>query len=378
MVEAAESQSIRRLVLCLVADEDVAERFPSAVRYLQIGLIDEPIDTILVVPEPCRDILLESGPAAVVPYRPAPWPLTGWARRKVVEQVRRKVDALPPDAPVIVHSLSASNALLAAAIASAVGGELVLSVTSLRELSDAALAPAFRTASKLLTPSRRIQRAIAASPLKDRTVEHVPIGVVTTAAPKAFSNRQRAASIAYVGALTDDCGVDALLRAVKVLRPQHPNLMVVIIGKGPAETGFRHLSQSLGLGMNVTFTGRLEQWRAAMEAADIFCLPKETSVFREEPIHALAVGLAIVAAADSNYEALVHDETALLFAGGDQASLAEHMRRLLEDYAFARMLAATAQARARSDHSIARMVADHVRIYQQLDPRSASLKMPSA
>jgi hypothetical protein len=376
-MEPAAPDNSRRLTLCLVADEQAAERFPTALRYLQIGLIDEPIDTILVVTERGRAVCLEGGPATIIAHHEMQWPLTRWGYRFATDAVRRKIHSMPHEAPLVVHALSASSAALALEIATAAGGELVLTISSLAEINDAIVARCCDKAAVLILPSQRLQRALAARPLAGKAAEVVPVGVVSTFGPVAFSNPQRAPALVHAGPLHGNCGVESLLRATKLVLAHHPSLLVFVVGKGPAEGNLRRLADSLELNPNVTFTGRLDLWRVALESADIFCLPDSQTSFREEIIHALATGLAVVAPADCTCDGLIDNQTALLFPVGDHVRMAEQIGRLLADHALARRIAASGQAFARTNNSVARMVAEHVRIYRQLDPRGRTIPMPT-
>jgi len=204
------------------------------------------------------------------------------------------------------------------------------------------------------------------------------VGVVSTYAPTAFNNPQRAPSLVYAGTLSNECAVESLFRAAKLVLAHHPNLLVFVVGKGPAESNLRHLADSLELNPSVTFTGRLEHWRLALEAADIFCLPDSQTAFREEVIHALATGLAVVAPVDCICDGLIDDQTALLFPPQDHVRMAEQISRLIEDHVLARRIATAGQSYARTSNSVARMVAEHVRIYKQLDPRGRTIALPAA
>ncbi|HVP12926.1 MAG TPA: glycosyltransferase family 4 protein [Phycisphaerae bacterium] len=377
-MESDVPDSSKRLILCLVADEQAVERFPTALRYLQIGLIDEPIDTIIVVSERGRPICLEGGPATIIAYHDMQWPLTRWGYKFAADAARRKVNSLQHDAPVIVHALTAASAQVAVEIAEAVRGELVLTISSIAEIEDSVVSRCCAKAATLILPSRQLEQALAASPLAGKTTAVVPVGVVSTFAPAAFSNPQRAPSLVYAGTLSNGSAVESLLRAAKLVLAHDPNLLVFVVGKGPAESNLRHLSDSLELHPNVTFTGRLEHWRLALEAADIFCLPASQGTFHEELIHALATGLAVVAPADCVCDGLIDDQTALLFPGEDHVRMAAQISRLLADHALARRIAAAGQSYARASNSVARMVAEHVRIYRELDPRGRTIPMPVA
>ncbi|MBN2560769.1 MAG: glycosyltransferase family 4 protein [Phycisphaerae bacterium] len=374
-VDPERIEGPRRLVLCLVADEQAIDRFPTAVRYLQIGLLDEAVDTVLVIPEHNRAKSLISGPTTVVTHRNTRWPLARWARRGVIAQVRRRIDALRAPAPVIVHAMTASVAALAADMAAATGGDLIVNLSSALDINSPDLAPHTERVATFITPSQRVHRAVTASSAIQAPIEIVRFGAPALASPAAFSAPQLAPALVFAGELSAGCGVEAIIRAAKRVLQSHPNLLVFIIGKGPAESSLRHLVDALGLSSTITFTGRLEHWRTVLEAADIFCLPRSGAAYREEPIHALAAGLAVIAAEGSPYDGMIDEQTALLFPEDDEARLADQICRLLDNHEFARSLAITAQSQAKSRHSIAKMVSDHVRIYRQLESRSSTLPL---
>jgi len=376
-VDPTDPDNVSRQTVCFVADDDVAERFPSMLRYLQIGLIDEAIDAILVAPERSRAIGLAGGPTLVIPYHNLQWPLSRWGRRVLLEEIRRQAEAMPGGAPVIVHGLSASSAALAAEITDYLGGDLVLTVTSTTETSEPSLQRPLEAVSSLIAPTRAIHRATEASAFGRKKTEFIPLGVAACSTPSAFNNPQRAPALAYAGSLSNESGAANLLRAARRVLTAHPTLLVFIIGKGPAEGNLRHLAESLGMTESVTFTGRLEQWRSALEAADIFCVLSGDDTLREEPLQALADGLACVAPAEVACDGFIDEQTALLYSGGDFEQIADLLQRLLDDHAAARKLAAAAQSQTRSHNSISRMVSEHVRIYRKLHGRSDTLAIPT-
>jgi glycosyltransferase involved in cell wall biosynthesis len=375
-VEGAAQDKPKPLTVCLVIDEQAAECFPTALRYLQIGLIDEPVDTVIIASERGREVCLAGGPATVIAWREAQWPFGGFGRRAAVEAVCRRAAASGPEGAVVVHGLSLSAAQISEEIAEAVGGQLMLTVSRPSELADHAIGRCCRKAAVLVAPTRRILRSLQDGGHSGPAVECVPVGVVSTFAPAAFSNAQRAPSLVYIGPLSAESGVEVLLRAVKTVLASCPNLLVFIVGKGAAEGSLRHLADSLELSSNVTFTGRLEHWRLALDAADVFCVPSGRDGFHEEAVHALAAGAALVASADSDCDGLVDGESALCFPPGDHFRMAEQISRLVEDQSLARRLATAGQAFARSNNSVAKMVSEHVRVYQQLGARHRTIPMP--
>lgn len=377
IMAASEPETEKHIILCLVADEQVIDRFPAAVRYLQVGIIDEPISVVLVVPDHPRADDLVSGPTKMIRHRlMSSWPLGRWAMRGVIADVLRHLDSLDQSATVIVHGLALSVVPLAAAIAEAVDCEFVLNVASTNALDDRNLMRWMDRASAIVTPAEAIRRAVGASPLASKAAEIVPLGVMCDRAPSGFNQSENDPVLLFVGALTAEAGADALLRAAKQTLRTHPNLRLFILGRGPAEASLRHLAAALDISAQVTFTGRIEHMRAAMRASDIFCMPAALTAFREEPIHALASGMAVVAAEGVYCDGLVHRQTALRFPDGDEHAMADRFDTLLDDPEAARVLAATGQAYARSHHAVSRMVADYVRIYRKLAGRHDSLPMP--
>ena len=376
MASSAKEQD-KRLLLVLVADEEVIERFPAAVRYLQVGLIDEPIDILLLAPEHSRVQALVAGPTKVITYRKYSWPVSHWAQRGVVATVRAAMEAAPKDSAIIVHCLDLTAAPLAAAIAADRGAELVLNVASAAALENPELMRRLDLASSLITPADGIDRAIKASPLATKSAEVVPLGVETQNTPAAFTNTRNAPVLLFAGALIETAGVDLMFRAARRVLREHEDLQIFIIGKGPAEPGLRHLVEELGISRNVVFTGRLEQMRAALSAADMFCLPRSLPVFREEPVLAMAAGLAVIAASGVFCDGLVERETAFLFPEHDETRLAEQLTYCLENPKAARLIAATAQAYSRSHYSISRMVEAYLQIYRRLIAQHETLSISS-
>lgn len=375
-MDEATRDKPRPLTVCLVIDEQAAERFPTALRYLQIGLIDEPVDTVIVASERGREVCLAGGPATVVTWREAQWPFGSLGRRGTIEAVLRRLGGRATEGVVVVHALSPLAAHLSDEIAELAGGELVFTVTRPSDLADHAFSRLCRKAAVLIAPTRRVQQMLQESGSRGPTIEYVPVGVVSTFAPTAFSNAQRAPSLVYIGPLSAESGVESLLKAVKTVLVNCPNLLVFIVGKGPAESGLRHLADSLELSSSVTFTGRLEHWRLALESADLFCAPGGRDGFHEEAIHALATGAALVVSSENVCDGLIDEESALCFPAGDPFRMAAQITRLIEDQPLARRLATAGQLYARSNNSVAKMVSEHVRVYRQIAARHQTIQLP--
>lgn len=374
-VVGTKPDNLQRLTLCLVSDDDVFDRVPTAVRFLQVGLIDEPVDVILILQDHDRAQTLVSGPTSVVKYRRATWPFHHWTGRNVVAALRKRIDGFSHDGPVIVQGLTLATAPMAASIATQLGAELVLVVESAVGFNETESLRTLSQAATLITPTETIRGALKASPLAAQSVEVIRAGVQTDDAPAAFNETKNTPSVVFAGALNARSGVDTLLRATKRVLRRHPNVQLFIIGKGAAEADFRHLARSLDISLNVTFAGRLDPSRPALRAADIFCIPRALPEFREEPVHAMASGLAIVAARGVQCDGLIHRQTALLCAERDEEDMSSQICWYLENPQTAKSIGATAQAYAREHHSVSRMVNDYLRVYRRLAGRLGTLPL---
>lgn len=362
---AVQSASSESILVCLVADEEVVERFPGFVRYLQIGLIDDPIEFVLVAPNHPRTEGLTAGSTRLVRYRKLPRFFRGFALRSVAADIQKSLSSINRKGTLLVHSLSLSSAPLAVQIAQAAGADLIINVASRTALNDPQLMQCLAMATKLITPVHAVEEAIRHSSLAPKTAETVPFGVAAGAEPAAFKDAHAPAILA-ASPLERESGLDALIRAVASVNREFPDLATFIIGKGPYESDLRKLANSLGLGSSVMFTGRLEHLRSAMAAADIFCVPRTLPYYREEPIHAMALGLLLVIADDAIHDGLWHNQNAVLVPDGDDTAIAAAIVGALRDRDGARRIAAEAQEHVRKHHSISGMVQRYQAIYERV------------
>lgn len=373
---SARKAASERLTVCLVADDEVINRFPESVRYLQVGLIDEPIDFVLVCPEHPRAGKLLSGPTKLLQHRRYHRLIERFALRGIVREVTAFLNKPRYDGPLIVHSLSVTAAPLAAQVARAMEADLLVNVTARRALEDPALFHALEQATEIVTPVRAFADAFQHTPgLSEKPIDVLPFAAGAEDEPTAFSKAGRVATLMAAGPLEPEFGFDTLLHAIKRVHGQFNNIAVFLVGKGSAEDDLRHLASSLGLTDKITFTGRLDNTRAAIKAADMFCVPRAPASFREEPILALAAGVLLLADEMILIDGLQHRHNARLFPGGDDAALAEQLRWALGNREESRRVASAGLALAKARHTLTEMVDHYLRIYGQIAATRKTLKL---
>lgn len=363
--------------VCLVADWRTYELIGPSLRYLLVGLFDEPILPVLVGPAPAPG-MLSSLVDPIVFERPQ-WPFRGVAFARVLRQLRERIEEFRAEESLIVHALGLGPAETAADIAAELDAELVLTLLDTADTADFLSSSVAARASTVIAPGRHVESAITTAGAP-RPCRVIPFGLPIEPRVSAFGDPGRAATIVYCGPLAADSGVDRLLRAVAGVRGVCEDVMLFVIGTGLAETELRRLSVELRIDEAVTFVGWLNDYRPAILSADIVCIPRRETAASSVPIQALAAGTAVVAADGGVHDALVHGETACLFNEADTLGFEAALRHLLLDRETARAMATRGQAYARQSRSAGGMVAAHLDVYQQalLETRTLPFRPPSS
>ena len=101
-------------------------------------------------------------------------------------------------------------------------------------------------------------------------------------------------TLLYVGRLAPLKDHGTLLRAVSLMRRQHPDVQLWIVGDGPVESSLRELTDELGLNECVTFFGEQNDVSPFMIAADVFVSSSVTEGLPVSLLEAMSVGLPAV------------------------------------------------------------------------------------
>ncbi len=138
--------------------------------------------------------------------------------------------------------------------------------------------------------------------------------------------------VGFVGWVRPWHGVDRLVQAAAQLRARIPELVVLIVGDGPARAELERLAAREGIADRVRFTGAVPQDRipAFLAATDVAVQPDVTEY--ASPIKLfeyLAMGRPVIAPRRENITEIVTDgQQALLFDPGDTGQLTACIERL--------------------------------------------------
>ncbi len=170
--------------------------------------------------------------------------------------------------------------------------------------------------------------------------------------------------IGAAGQLIPRKGHRYLLQAAAELRHSHPEIWLIIFGKGYLGNQLRAQAASLGLGGIVQFAGFRDDLDDFFGCLDIFAHPALTEGLGVVTLKAAAAGVPVVAfAAGGLTEAVAHGETGLLVPPEDVAGLRNAIGSLIDDAELRQRMGAAGRARMQADFSIAKMAEQHVALY---------------
>jgi phosphatidylinositol alpha-1,6-mannosyltransferase len=147
--------------------------------------------------------------------------------------------------------------------------------------------------------------------------------------------------IVCVSRLVPRKGQDSLITALATLRRRHPDVALLLVGRGPYLDRLRRLAEQSGVGEHVIFTGGVpaEELPAHFAAGDVFAMPCRTRRAGLDVeglgivyLEASAVGLPVIAGDSGGAPDAVRDgETGYVVGGRDQDALVARLDELLTD-----------------------------------------------
>jgi glycosyltransferase involved in cell wall biosynthesis len=114
------------------------------------------------------------------------------------------------------------------------------------------------------------------------------------ATPSQSENYSEDINLLFIGRLSQEKGVDILLRAFQSVQQRHLQARLTLLGSGPEERALRNLAAELNLTQSVHFAGHVDP-APYYAAATLFVLPSRYEGIPNALLEAAAAGLPIVA-----------------------------------------------------------------------------------
>ncbi|MEO0897459.1 MAG: glycosyltransferase [Bacteroidota bacterium] len=180
-----------------------------------------------------------------------------------------------------------------------------------------------------------------------KALEHtiIPNGVDTRFYQPELQQKHH---IGIVARLSPEKGIDMALRAFAIVRANFPEAHLHIWGIGDEGIRLIELSQELGVEEEVTFHGFHHEVTPLLARCGIFVLPSNKGEGTSNAlIEAMSVGIPAVAFdVPSMRETIIHEETGLIVDSYEAKSLANALKKLMNDENLRQNLGKGARKRA--------------------------------
>lgn len=355
------------LHVLLVADGESFDRLGSIVQHLCVGAIDDPVRLHVLLRTNRRNVPEAIGPARVLIVRHRRW---HWER----DWPEAVWDVLEDNPPAVVHCLSAKLCRWVRSMTAGWKCRLIAHVTDLTDIRQFHRLAAEPGLLGVAATSHLQEVMLRYWPGLRERLRMIPFGVPAGEEPSCLDDPQRVPAAIVTTPLTGDCGLQLVLRALRMLIDRGQEVQLFVLAAGWAESLLRRQVERLNLRGYVTFAGTMTGWEtvsAAMAGADFFIESNPRRRFSAQALTAMANGLAILAPHGTLEDYLIDGSTARLFDAARPADLAEKWGQLLQDRSAARWLAQSALDYVRAHHQATRMVAATVALYHEaaLTPR---------
>jgi glycosyltransferase involved in cell wall biosynthesis len=173
----------------------------------------------------------------------------------------------------------------------------------------------------------------------------------------------------FVGRLDHQKKIPLMLGGFAKYVSQRPEAMLAILGDGPLREDLRQLAISLGLGKNVYFGGRVPstgvlKWN---QMADTCMLVSEVEGLPCSLLESMSVGVPPVVSRIPAHTQLIEDGVhGILTEYGNEESIAEGLRRVLDDRALRDRMSAAARQRMIDEYSTARVRDCYDQLFREL------------
>jgi len=228
----------------------------------------------------------------------------------------------------------------------------------------------------IVVPSRAMEDALRGYGVTQR-LERIPTGLRAEdfcgGNGSWFRERHRIhderPTLAHIGRLAHEKNVDFILRVLRRVADELPEVLLVIAGEGPAEPSLRRQVDALGLGQNVLFVGYLDRGSDLLDcyrSADAFVFASRTENQGLVLLEAMALCVPVVSTSVMGTKDILEPGKGCLVAEEDEADFSAKVLRVLRDPETRKSLRQEARSYALGEWSARTMAERMVQLYESL------------
>jgi glycosyltransferase involved in cell wall biosynthesis len=190
-------------------------------------------------------------------------------------------------------------------------------------------------------------------------------GVQKRAAPDVTAGRP--CRVVYVGRLSKEKGLDALLAAWREVVKAQSDARLELWGSGPMELELRQLCHGMGIANSVRFLGYVDGVLNDLSEMDVFVLPSSAEGNSNAILEAMAAGLPIVSTRVGGTPMLVgKDGAEFLCLPGDKDTLVANLLKLIKNRELRAKIGVAMRHRVERHFDIHRVAQTYVSAYRFL------------
>jgi glycosyltransferase involved in cell wall biosynthesis len=170
-----------------------------------------------------------------------------------------------------------------------------------------------------------------------------------------------------VGRLVPVKGYRDLIEAIRLLKPNIPNIRLLLVGDGSERKALEKQAESAGLSNHVRFTGLRRDIAEILSCADLFLLSSLNEGFGLVLVEAMAMRLPIVATRVGGVpEVVEHEKTGILVAPEDPQAMGNAIARLYCNRQWGKELGAAGYERAQNTFDICNITEQYEQFYSYM------------
>jgi glycosyltransferase involved in cell wall biosynthesis len=227
--------------------------------------------------------------------------------------------------------------------------------------------------SKTITISNGSLKACLESGLKEEKIQIIPFGVDTNFfKPIDVYKDDQIFQILSVGYLIERKGFKYLIEAFKLIKKEHENVKLKIVGSGPLEKQLKKLILDLNLENSIEIISNVsdEELLEMYNSSDLFVLPSivdsegNTEGLGVVLLEAMACKLPVIGSRVGGIPDIINDtETGLLVQEKDDIELSQYVIKLIENKVFRKNIALKGYEMVKIHFSWEKIAKEYINIY---------------